>query len=86
MSIDRENMPDFLVRLRDAPRFSHGFAGWSGAFEDWRAAGLGLLRAAVGPALDGEAAVEEVSRGEDGGRAAPPSPRGLPDRRRRPRR
>lgn len=56
-------MPDFLVRMRDAPRFSHGFAGWRGAFEDWRAAGLGLLRAAVGPALDGEAAVEEVGRG-----------------------
>ena len=58
-------MPDFLVRWRDAPRFSHGFAGWSGGFEDWRAAGVGLLRAAVGPALDGEASVEEVSRRED---------------------
>ena len=60
-------MPDFLVRWRDAPRFSHGFAGWSGTFEDWRAGGLGLLRAAVGPALDGEASVEEVSHREDAG-------------------
>ena len=60
-------MPDFLDRLRDEPRFSHGFAGWSGAFEDWRSAGLELLRGAVGSALDGEAAVEEVSRSETGG-------------------
>jgi dienelactone hydrolase len=67
LSIDRENMPDFLVRWRDTPRFSHGFAEWNGAFEDWRAAGLALLRAAVGPALDGEASVEEVSRQEDAG-------------------
>jgi dienelactone hydrolase len=64
LSIDRENMPDFLVPWRAAPRFSHGFSGWSGGFEDWRAVGHGLLRAAVGPALDGEASVEEVSRGE----------------------
>jgi hypothetical protein len=28
----------------------------------WRAAGLGLLRGAVGPALEGEAAVEEIGR------------------------
>jgi hypothetical protein len=67
LSIDRENMPDFLVRWRDGPRFSHGFAEWGGSFEDWRAAGLSLLRAAVGPALDGEASVEEVSRREDAG-------------------
>jgi dienelactone hydrolase len=67
LAIDSENMPDFLVRWRDAPRFSHGFAGWSGTFEDWRAAGLGLLRAAVGPALDGEASVEEVSHDESAG-------------------
>jgi dienelactone hydrolase len=67
LSIDRENMPDFLVRWRDAPRFSHGFAEWGGSFEDWRAAGLGLLRAAVGPALDGEASVEEAGRSEGAG-------------------
>ena len=29
-------MPDFLLRLRDGLRFSHGFAGRSGSFEDWR--------------------------------------------------
>jgi dienelactone hydrolase len=64
MSIDREDMPDFLIRLRDGLRFSHGFAQRSGSFKDWRAAGLGLLRSAVGSALDGEAAIEEVGRSE----------------------
>jgi len=67
LSIDRENMPDFLARLRDRRRFSHGFAGWRGAFDDWRAAGLELLRAAIGPALDGEATVEEMNRSEGAG-------------------
>jgi dienelactone hydrolase len=69
LSIDRENMPDFLVRMRDRLCFSHGFSERSGSFEDWRGKGLSLLRGAVGSALDGEAAVEEVSRSEvDGGR------------------
>jgi dienelactone hydrolase len=67
LSIDADNMPDFLGRRRDGLRFSHGFADWPGGFEDWREAGIGLLRAAVGPALDGEAAVEEASRAERDG-------------------
>jgi dienelactone hydrolase len=67
LAIDADNLPDFLGRRREAPRFSHGFADWPGGFEDWRAAGLGLLRAAVGPALDGEARVEEVGRVERAG-------------------
>ena len=60
-------MPDFLHRMRDGLRFSHGFAERSGAFEDWRGAGLALLRGAIGSALDGEAAVEEIGRSEAGG-------------------
>ena len=65
LSIDREHAG--LSRpVRAAPRFSHGFADWRGTFEDWRAAGLGLLRAAVGDALDGEAMVEELGRAEAG--------------------
>jgi dienelactone hydrolase len=67
LSIDKENMPDFLVRTRDRLRFSQGFAERSGSFEDWRAAGLGLLRRAIGPALDGETAIKEVGRIEIGG-------------------
>ena len=67
VSIDREDMPDFLVRLRDRPRFSHGFAERSGSFEDWRSTGLRLLRGAVGSALDGEATLDESSRTRTGG-------------------
>jgi dienelactone hydrolase len=65
VTIDTDNMPDFLGRMRAAPRFSHGFADWPGTFGDWRAAGSELLRAAVGPALAGEAMVEELGRAED---------------------
>jgi dienelactone hydrolase len=61
LAIDAENMPDFLVRRRERFRASQGFAGWRGPFEAWRAAGLALLRAAVGPALDGEMRTEVVA-------------------------
>ena len=63
--IDAENMPDFLVRTRETARPTHGFRDHPGAFESWRAAGLGLLRAALGPALAGEAAVEEIGGAVD---------------------
>ena len=63
LSIDADNMPDFLVRLRDGLRFSHGFAEWRGGFEDWRDDRTRLAASAVGPALDGEAAVEEIGAG-----------------------
>ena len=65
MTIDADNVPDFL--RREAPRFSHGFGGWRGSLADWRAAGTALLRQAAGRALDGEASVEEVARREDAG-------------------
>jgi dienelactone hydrolase len=55
--IDADNMPDFIVRLRDGMRPTHGFATWRGAFDDWQAAGRALLRDAVGPALEGTASV-----------------------------
>lgn len=70
MAIDPDNMPDVLDGLRAAPRFSHGFGTWAGTFregtfEDWRAAGLALLREAVGPALEGEASVETIGERAD---------------------
>jgi dienelactone hydrolase len=67
LSIDEENMPGFLVGRRNDPRFSHGFDGWNGSFDGWRAAGLGLLRSAVGSALEGDASAEEIGRSEVGG-------------------
>jgi dienelactone hydrolase len=67
LSIDADNLPDFVRERRDRLGFPLGFAGWSGDFAEWRAAGLAALRSAVGPALDGDAAVEELSRrGADG--------------------
>ncbi len=68
MSIDADNMPDFLHRRRDGLRFADGFVGRSGSFEAWRAAGVELLRAAVGPALTGDAKVEEIAHGAAGAR------------------
>ena len=82
LSIDRENMPDFLVRLRDGLRFSHGFAGRSG---DVRGLARRRTRAAArrgrtGARRRGDGRGGQPARGRR--RAAPPSPRGLPDRRR----
>lgn len=64
--IDADNMPDFLVRRRDAMRPSHGFAGWPGSFADWRAAGLAILRDAVGSVLGGEATAELIGNADGG--------------------
>ena len=58
--IDGDDMPDFLLRIRARARPADGFAGWRGPFAAWRAAGRDRLRAAVGPALAGEAAVAEI--------------------------
>lgn len=65
MSIDADDMPDFLDGSRAAPRFTHGFAGWPGGFEDWRAAARRVLGAAV--PRDGRAVVEEIGRVERAG-------------------
>ncbi|TPE51701.1 dienelactone hydrolase family protein [Amaricoccus solimangrovi] len=67
MTIDADNMPDFLAGMAAEPRFSHGFGNWRGDFEGWRAAGRDLLRRGVGPALDGEAVAEEIGRSDAGG-------------------
>jgi len=68
VSIDAENMPDFLARRRDSFRASHGFVGWQGSFADWRAAGLDRLRDAVGQGLQGAAEVAVIGRADDGTR------------------
>jgi len=63
LSIDSDNMPDFL-RARLDLQFPLGFASRAGGFAEWRTAGLSALRAAIGPALDGEASVEVTARQE----------------------